>query len=333
MSLFFGKNKRTSRSPYSDSARSRSSYSSRSRATSRARSHSRSSADDDVRTRARARARPQAVPAQRYYKASVANNWCRGDRGVLRWPPWPSLPWKKIFKRILQMLMIGSMLAAMLWCVWSFRQYNQLPISKVQVVATYEHVDPAALQKVIVAHLGNNFFDVNMAGLKEDVLALPWVQEIAIRRKWPDTIIIHVEEHKPIAQWKKNALLGVNGRLFTPPRNSFPQGLPLLVGPEVEVQEIIKGYQQMYRLFQPIGLRITRLEVNEQNNWLMVLNERTLVYLGNENILLRAQNLAAVYPKIVATYPNRRLESLDLRYRNGVAVRWVGEMEREQRVE
>jgi len=239
-----------------------------------------------------------------------------------------SIPWKSFFAKLLRLILGGVALALVLWSAWTFRQYNQLPIGKVQIIATYEHIAPQSLQSIISKHLAGNFFDLDVIDLKQSVLDLPWVQDVFIRRKWPDTIAITIKEQQPVAQWKEVALLGSNGALFTPPKQTFPIGLPLLLGPEETVKEVVETYQNIQKILSPLALDIIQLSLNDQRSWSMILrakknNSSVNVFLGNENIIEKLQNFTAAYPTIMKNNTNRPIAIIDLRYKDGVAVRWA----------
>lgn len=230
--------------------------------------------------------------------------------------------WGSIFRGLLKLCLIGLIIFILAWSIWLFRQHKPQPIEKVQVITTYEHLEPKVLQKIIGSYLSNNFFDLDALGLKKDLLALPWVDKVSIRRKWPNTIIVNIDEQHPIARWKDAALFNTKGMLFTPPVKTFPNGLPLLLGPEEDVQDVIGNYLTMQKLLVPLNFTVTQLDVDERGSWHMILNSNLNIFLGDENILSRLQNFIIAYPKIIADHPDKKIAAVDLRYKNGVAVHW-----------
>jgi len=230
--------------------------------------------------------------------------------------------WGKIFKGLIKIAMVCVIIFILGLGIWWVHQHKQQPIEKVQVIATYDHIEPKVLQKIISAYLSDNFFDLNTIGLRSDLLALPWVDKIFIRRKWPNTIIINIEEQRPVARWKDEALFNVNGMLFTPPLKTFPTGLPLLLGPEEDVHDVIENYQKIQKLLDPLNFKITQFDVNERGSWHMILDYNLDVFLGDEDILPRVQNFITAYPKALAENPNKKGAAVDLRYKNGMAIRW-----------
>lgn len=77
----------------------------------------------------------------------------------------------------------------------------------IQIIADGQHVTANSIEKVITANLPSNFFSLNFSSLRDQLLAIPWVEDISIRRVWPDRLIIEVYEQKPWAEWGMDAIL------------------------------------------------------------------------------------------------------------------------------
>lgn len=246
-------------------------------------------------------------------------------------PLLPQWQWALLLSKTRQIALICTIIALITIVIWSFRQHRNSLITKVRVIAPYTHISPAPLQKAIADHIAGTFFGIDVATLRQELIAIPWVHEVYIRRKWPDTLIIKIDEQQPIAQWKNEALLGIDGALFTPPKNSFPPSLPLLLGPEESVREVVTTYQEMERILFPLHFKVAQLDLNEQGNWHITMRREDktgndiTVFLGNDNILAKLQGFVAAYPKIVLNDPERIIETIDLRYKNGIAVKWEGQ--------
>lgn len=222
-----------------------------------------------------------------------------------------------------KILVVGVILVVIVWNVYTLHQRNDFALEKVKVVATYEHLDSKMLQNIIESCVSTNFFDVDTANLRRELLRLPWVYRVSIRRKWPDTILVNIEEQKAIAQWKDEALLNIDGMLFTPPKETFPVGLPLLNGPEDDIQEVVNNYRKMEAMLETLGFKITQLAVDEQYVWRVTLNTEGNILLNSDNVLEDLQKFVDIYPKIIANHPNEVIEMVDLRYKDGMAVKWV----------
>ena len=69
------------------------------------------------------------------------------------------------------------------------------------------------------------------------------------------------------------------------------------------------------------GLAVESLGVTDRGAWSAVLTGGLDLQLGRQEPLARVERFAAAYQSALGNDP-RRLESVDLRYPNGMAVRW-----------
>lgn len=74
-------------------------------------------------------------------------------------------------------------------------------------------------------------FDVEAA--RERVASLPWVEVATVRKVYPHTLEVRMEERQPFALWQQGSVLSVierDGRIIAPYRGGNQAMLPLLVG-------------------------------------------------------------------------------------------------------
>ncbi len=64
--------------------------------------------------------------------------------------------------------------------------------------------------------MGANILSVNLTLAKNRLQAHPWIASASVRREFPDTIIIEIKEHRPIAvvEMEQRYLMNINGELF-----------------------------------------------------------------------------------------------------------------------
>jgi cell division protein FtsQ len=79
----------------------------------------------------------------------------------------------------------------------------------------------------------DNMWATDIRGIRERLVALPWIADASVSRRWPDTLEIEVVEKRPAAIWQHRGLL----RLIDRAGNVLPSGelerfgqLPILVG-------------------------------------------------------------------------------------------------------
>lgn len=98
-------------------------------------------------------------------------------------------------------------------------------------------------------------FDAEAA--RERIAALPWVESAAVRKIYPDTLEIHVEERKPFAIWQHGSELSVierSGHVIAPYSGGRQAALPLIIG--LGAPEAAPGFLDRIRAFPELSARI-----------------------------------------------------------------------------
>lgn len=228
---------------------------------------------------------------------------------------------KKYIRKFLLKIIILGIIGLLLWYGWEYTKPINFPIKNVKIFATYEHVEQKSLQKIVASYIDNGFFYLNVIGLKQQLLKLPWVYAVSIQRQWPDSVTINVAEQHAFLQWGTKALINPEGTIFTPPPSSFPKELPIIFGPEGKESEIFALYKKILLSLEPLDLTVKRLALAPQHYWELLLNNDMAVYLKEAEPLTQLELLTNLYRKITADH-NNAPKSIDMRYQSGLAVRW-----------
>ena len=77
-----------------------------------------------------------------------------------------------------------------------------------QVEAEYNHVSAEQIRAAATAHLGTGFFALKLEDVRAAVAKLPWVERVEARKRWPETLVLHVRERQPFARWGEQRLIG-----------------------------------------------------------------------------------------------------------------------------
>ena len=224
---------------------------------------------------------------------------------------------------------IGRLLVAMLGIaltvvmVFGIRQavmtVNAQKIETVVIEGQLDHADADNIKAAVNQFVATSLVALDLDLLKQELEVEPWIHEVAIRREWPGTLIIRVEEEVAIARWGDRQLLNSEGRIFSPEHVLGQEQLPLLSGPEHSEADVMKQYQQFNQLLYPLGVRIRDLNRNDRGALTLTLTNGVIVKLGRNEVLARMRRLVTFlqsgFREQVAN-----LQTIDLRYDNGLAV-------------
>lgn len=201
-----------------------------------------------------------------------------------------------------------------------FKSIHYFPITQVKV-AGVQRSNTQEIQHLLMPLVKKSFFTVEVLTIKEQLMQLPWIADVIVRRVWPNQISIHVVERTPIARWNDSSLLSTNGELFQPEASSYPVKLPQFIGPEGEQIYMLQSYSKMNNLLAPLHFKIARLELTPTQSWSITFENGMKLNVGYKDILTRLDHFVKVYPKIVRDRASD-VDYIDLRYSNGLAVRW-----------
>lgn len=230
--------------------------------------------------------------------------------------------WRPWLRGLGVMLALGAVGFGLHLGSQKLREPGAFPLRNVRVEGELRNLVEADLQPLAQQYLGINFFIANLDDLHAALAANPWVEDVAVRRGWPDTVEIRLRERIAFGYWgEKEDMVDVNGRRFHPLVIRQPGPWPRLSGPDGREKALIKTWQDVRALFDPMGLKLAKLVQDERRAWWLTFDNGLEVYVGRERFEERLRRLAQVYPKVLAAQADR-IAVVDLRYVNGFAVRW-----------
>lgn len=235
---------------------------------------------------------------------------------------WQRPAWKDVGKWLLGLLLFSLIGSGGAWGVLQLQDPDVLPIKVIRIDGDFKHLERSQLEGAIGSVVQGNFFTVDLEGIRDAALGLAWVNQITVRRIWPDTLKMTVQEEVPLARWGKQQLVNHQGGVFSPLPKEIPQGLPELAGPEGSASEVVVQFMTMNRRVADINLSITRLKMDARRAWSLVFNQGLELKLGSSQQEERLARFIRIYGLIAKSKEEKRMKRVDLRYTNGVAVLW-----------
>lgn len=202
------------------------------------------------------------------------------------------------------------------------KQVDTFPILHVTVDGEFSHIDKEALVEAVTPYAKGGFMSVDVARIREAGEALPWVKVVQVKRIWPDSLHLVVEEQEAIAQWSDNALVNNQGNLFFPAKSSFPEGLVQLNGPKGSSDLVAKRFSEVTHLVASLGLSVQQIEMNDRRAWTITLSNGLNVMLGRIDGEQRLQRFADAFSTVLQPYKDT-ITAVDMRYTNGLSVAWA----------
>lgn len=183
-----------------------------------------------------------------------------------------------------------------------------------------QHVPLDMIGEVVHRDMPGNFFTANLEVTRHAFEQLPWVRTASVRRHFPWQLDVAIEEHVALAHWNGNQLVNVQGEVF---KAESGQPLPDFSGPDDAAAEVTQRYRRFGEMLAPLGEEIAQISLSPRLAWRVRLKSGTELELGREQVEERVARFVAAYPQSVGAM-KRPVSYVDLRYRNGFAVRVAG---------
>jgi len=238
----------------------------------------------------------------------------------------------------LALLAVLAMLAAVvIWVV----QRPYFAISRIQIEPiqseTLNYVSPASVRATIAGRIVGNFFTIDLDDARAVLETVPWVRHTRIRRVWPNTLRVAIEEQQPLALWNENQMINTWGEAFSANQGELPDdaALPVFNGPENSERLVVQRYAELVRWFAPLNLHVREITLSPRYAWDVELSDGVHLSLGRDPaadvadphgrsgalpFAERIERFVQAWPVLARRLDGRAISSADLRYPNGFAI-------------
>jgi cell division protein FtsQ len=226
----------------------------------------------------------------------------------------PKIP----FARILTVFFAGGII------VLSYQLSAALldrPIRSITIEGPFQRVSALQIEEAISGALSDGFLSANLSEIQQQIVALPWIDQANVVRRWPGQLDISVTEQIPAASWGERGLLNTRGELFVTNARHIPAELPSLSGPPDKSAEIARRYLVVREQLIPFGLDLRRVQMDARGAWEMTLQNGVVIRLGRRDVEQRTELFLDVVAEII-TNRAADIDYVDLRYSNGFTIGW-----------
>ncbi len=160
---------------------------------------------------------------KRPYAAQKKKKKKEGNRG--RFPLRQSLP---VAAALLVLLLVGAAGAS----VYSWLGRSDIFSVRVVDMNPCEHVSGDEIAGTLKGVAGGNIWSLSKEEIGRRLLSHPYVREVVVRKAFPDKLVLHIEERKPVAMINLDALYYVDeeGTIFKRLTAYDAKDKPILTG-------------------------------------------------------------------------------------------------------
>ena len=195
------------------------------------------------------------------------------------------------------------------------------PIQSVVIEGAFERVSAIQVEDALQAYIQTGFLSADLHAMRDRLRQLDWIANAKVRRRWPGTIEVQIEEQRSAARWGQAGLLNVAGELFVDDVTHVPAELPQLAGPEGTERRVADMYFGIQQRLDQRGLSAVSLRLDERGAWHMQLSSGVRVRFGARMVDIRMDRFFDALDKVVAAQMDQ-VDYIDMRYTNGFAIGW-----------
>lgn len=202
------------------------------------------------------------------------------------------------------------------------------------------YVSAATVQATIAGRLMGNFFTIDLDKTRELLESAPWVRHASVRRVWPNTLRVQLEEQQPLALWNETQMINTWGEAFSANQGELPDDLrlPQFYGPESSERLVVQRYAELARWLAPLNVYVRQIALSPRYAWSVELSDGMQLSLGRDPaadvadphgrsgalpFAARIQRFVQAWPVLARRLEGRTIQSADLRYANGFAITLV----------
>ena len=210
--------------------------------------------------------------------------------------------------------------------VWGAR-LPLFPLREVVVIQELREVRRDEVERSLAGRLRGNFFSINLEAVRQSLEQLPWVRRAEVRRQWPSSLEVSIEEHVPVAFWGQatGQLVNSYGEVFAAAMSVSPEApMPVLLGPTGIAPEMLGYFKEAEEMLKPIGRWPRAVNVSPRLAVQMRLDDGMLLELGRQQpkapVRQSLERFVEYYANVL-TAAKQRPTVVDMRYPNGFALR------------
>lgn len=196
------------------------------------------------------------------------------------------------------------------------------PVRWVKVSGPLQRVSAEQVRGTVAPLLEGGLLRLSVREARAALEALPWVERAEVRKQWPGTLEVRVNERTALARWGDDRLITPAGEAFAAAAAPALGDMPQLSGPVERQQELVAFYRATLAEAEALRLRLVAAHVSPGGSVTVTLEDGAVVVLGSGDALERWERFLKALPSLRQQAAGRELERVDLRYPHGIAVRW-----------
>jgi len=230
------------------------------------------------------------------------------------------LAWQNNMSNIKRFISFGFAIMIVLSIIVWFIYAPDRELEKYKISSPLKQLKEEQVNKVLDKYVGKSFWKLNIEKIHSDLVHVDWVYKAEVIRKWPNALIVKLEEQVPVVRWGDNALLNQSGDVFYPYHISEFSDYVVLRGEDVDAKKMLAKLVVFQEKFNPLNWVIKQVDKRVDKGWLIKFVTGQEVIVGREGWESILDRFIISYPKVKKRIRNNA-QVYDLRYSDGFVVK------------
>lgn len=166
-----------------------------------------------------------------------------------------------------------------------------------------------------------SFYRADLDEIKDQILALSWVDSVSVSRDWQQGIVVDVQPKKAVANFGSEYLLDANGIPFKPANKAqLNNKLANLHGDPKEAGLLMQKMQKLNAWFAPLNMVAEDVILTPRHTWLIRFNNGLRVLVDYDRVDEKLYTLSYVLADKNNHFNLKNIQAIDLRYKNGFSI-------------
>lgn len=201
---------------------------------------------------------------------------------------------------------------------------DKFVIDQLKLKGNFSHINPGQIEDIVNQQTLGNFFSIKLSDIKERVEKLAWVQTADVRREWPNTLLIDIEEQQPVMRWQDDLWVNVQGQIIDLPGQQDIEDQTTLSGNKQHSHLMLQQATIWQQMLVSSGLMLSELALSESKAYVVTLRYSSTtdefnLLLGRDQVKQRFERFLMLYEHHYK-HSDQRLKRVDARYPDGLAI-------------
>lgn len=227
--------------------------------------------------------------------------------------------------KILTPLIIGVVAVCVItWLGWQevkAQGADWLPIKFVRIEGAFQYIEKDTIKKVLIEQVNKGLYNADIHQIQQSVKHLEWINDVNVKRVWPDAIDIKIVEQTPVVRWGDKELLNQSGEIFKPNNINLFSDLPKIIGPSGKEKYLLAVMEKLEFSLKKKSMALDEIHIDDRRAWKVVLQNKMQLKLGRNDPLNKLERFLNTV-MLLGEEQVSKVSIADLRYPNGYAIAW-----------